>query len=93
MAAPMSDRTNHRRALCFAVTGVLLGGAGCTSNEPAKTEIKPETKAKQPEPVGVGANEGPVEAPPPEPVPLKRVNPGPEPEPKPQLKVNPGPER
>lgn len=42
--APMIDRSNHRRVLHFAVTGVLLGVAGCTSNEPAKGEAKPAVK-------------------------------------------------
>jgi hypothetical protein len=50
----MSDRTNHRRVLHFAVTGVLLGGAmGCTSNEPkgdAKAEQKPKAEPKTIEP-------------------------------------------
>jgi hypothetical protein len=45
----MSDRSNHRRVLHFAVTGVLLGAAGCTGNEPAKGETKPEAKKQTPE--------------------------------------------
>jgi len=68
----MSDRTNHRRVLCFAVTGVLLGTGGCAGSEPAKsdakgeakTEAKPDAKpdAKPPEPeMKFAPNPGPNE--------------------------------
>jgi hypothetical protein len=71
MAAAMSDRTNHRRVLHFAVTGMLLGGAaGCDGKEPAKDakgEAKGEADAKaeaKPQPVpepGFAPNPGPNE--------------------------------
>lgn len=68
MAAPMNDRTNHRRVLHFAVSGMLLGGAvGCTSNEPAK-DAKGESKTDAKEPPGrVIVNQDPVVPPEPEP--------------------------
>lgn len=64
----MSDRTNHRRVLCFAVTGVLLGTGGCAGSEPAKsdakgeakTEAKPDAKPAEPE-VKLAPNPGPNE--------------------------------
>lgn len=79
MAAPMSDRTNHRRVLHFAVSGMLLGGAvGCESNAPAK-DAKGESKTDAKEPPGpVIVNQDPVV--PPEPKPEVREfapNPGP----------------
>lgn len=71
MAAPMSDRTNHRRVLHFAVSGMLLGGTvGCTSNEPAKDakDAKGESKTDAKEPPGrVIVNQDPVAPPKPEP--------------------------
>jgi hypothetical protein len=100
MAAPMSDRTNHRRVLHFAVTGVLLGGAvGCESNEPAKADTKAKTETKgveqpkpEPEPeVKFAPNPGPNELKgiqPPEVAPTTAVPP---PEPIEDDHVNEGP--
>jgi protein TonB len=103
MAAPMSDRANHRRVLHFAVTGVLLGAVGCTSNEPPKGDAKPEQKTKaiepqtkEPDPIREFApNPGPNELeripPQPEVAPTTAVKPEPEPEPEPEDIVNEGP--
>jgi len=99
----MSDRTNHRRVLCFAVSGVLLGG--CASNEPAKTDTKSEAKTdgktdgktdtKQPEVPKFAINPGPDErkgnVEPPKPEPTTAVAPEPPPPgPEPDY-VNEGP--
>lgn len=74
----MSDRTNHRRVLHFAVTGVLLGGTvGCASNEPAKADTKTDPKESKGR---VIVNQDPVDPPEPEPKPEVREfapNPGP----------------
>jgi hypothetical protein len=69
------------------------GGAKAPLPEPT-TAVVPEPPPV--EPVGIGANEGPVKEPKPTPEPKvdKHVNEGPEKEPveRPPLKVNPGPE-
>jgi hypothetical protein len=97
----MSDRTNHRRVLHFAVTGVLLGGAvGCASNEPkgdAKAEQKPKTEqktlppqTKQPEELKFAPNPGPneLEGKQPEVAPTTAVKPDPVVD---DIEVNEGP--
>jgi hypothetical protein len=72
MAARMTDRTNHRRVLHFAVTGMLLGGAAsCTSNEPAKAPRGSDVKTN-PRPV-------PEPVPEPEPDPIREFAPNPGP--------------
>ncbi len=103
MTAPMSDRTNHRRVLHFAVTGVLLGGAaGCTSNEQPKTEVEAKVKGepktlepREPEPeMKFAPNPGPNERDGlehPEVAPTTAVKPEPEPVPEPEDIVNEGP--
>jgi hypothetical protein len=95
----MSDRTNHRRVLHFAVTGVLLGGAvGCTGNErpgddaktnSGPTKVEPQTKQPEPE-VKFAPNPGPneLEGKQPEVAPTTAVPP---PEPIEEDHVNEGP--
>ena len=77
----MSDRTNHRRVLHFAVTGMLLGGTvGCASNEPAKADGKTDSKESKDSKGRVIVNQDPVDPPEPEPKPEVREfapNPGP----------------
>lgn len=68
MAAPMSDRTNHRRVLHFAVTGMLLGGTvGCASNEPAKADGKTDPNESKESKGRVIVNQDPVDQPEPKP--------------------------
>jgi hypothetical protein len=83
----MSDRTNHRRVLHFAVTGVLLGAVGCTGNEPPKGEAKPVEKEPEME---FAPNPGPNERNglPPEVAPTTAVK---EPPPVEDIDVNEGP--
>lgn len=99
MSPHMKGPTHHRRVLHFAVTGALLGAAGCASKDPAKADVEEtKTEAKKPEPEpDFAPNPGPNELEPP----VKMVNPGVEEppvapttavEPKPELPELPEPE-